>query len=101
MEPLEEIERERVIPPPGQCDRRAPRFSRRVCIQIALKHLGEDYVYNVNTVNFSRTGLRVLARLPLEPGQPVIALTNKGNIPSGYCRVVWNSGVEAGLEFVH
>lgn len=102
MEPYnEQMEEVPATSGTGQIDRRAPRFSRRVSIQLALRVRGEDYTYNVNTVNFSRAGLRVLARLPLEPGQPVIALPNKNNIPSGYCRVIWINGFEAGLEFVN
>jgi hypothetical protein len=101
MNPLEEIDRGQAVPIPRGEARRAPRVSRRVCIQIALKHQGEDFVYNVNTVNFSRTGLRVIGRLPLEPGQPVIAFPNKGNIPSGYCRVIWTNGSETGLAYVN
>jgi hypothetical protein len=45
--------------------------------------------------------VRVLARLPLEPGHPVLTLPNTSNIPSGYCRVIWNSGNEAGLEYIN
>jgi len=101
MEPFDHAEEVKAGPPVERHDPRAPRFPRRVSIQITLRFRGEDYTYNVNTVNFSRTGIRVLARLPLEPGQPVLALPNTSNIPSGYCRVIWNSGHEAGLEFVN
>jgi hypothetical protein len=101
MEPFDRVKEGQAASPIDRNDRRAPRFPRRVSIQIALRVRGEDYTYNVNTVNFSRTGVRVLARLPLEPGHPVLTLPNTSNIPSGYCRVIWNSGNEAGLELVH
>ena len=101
MEPFDRDKEVRAVSPVDRNDRRTPRFPRRVSIQIALRVRGEDYTYNVNTVNFSRNGLRVLARLPLEPGQPVIAMPNNRNIPAGYCRVIWNSGNEAGLEYVN
>jgi hypothetical protein len=101
MEPYDPIEEVRAVPPVDRAERRAARFPRRVSIQIALRFRGEDYTYNVNTVNFSRNGLRVLARLPLQPGQPVLTMPNASNIPYGYCRVIWNNGHEAGLEFVN
>ncbi len=101
MEPIERAEELEVVPPSEKIPRGAPRFARRVSIQVALRFQGEDYTYNVNTVNISRTGLRVIARLPLHPGQPVLTLPNNCNVPSGYCRVIWNNGHEAGLEYVN
>lgn len=102
MEPFDQVEEIQVAPPIGRPDRRAPRVARRISLQVALKYRGQDLTYNVNTVNFSRTGLRVKApRLPWEPGQPVIALPNKSSVPTGYCRVVWVNDREAGLEFVN
>ena len=102
MEPFEEVEEVNGTPTIDRPDRRTPRTSRRISLQVALKCRGQDMVYNVNTVNFSKTGLRVQARrLPWEPGQPVIALPNKSSIPDGYCRVVWVSEHEAGLEFIN
>jgi hypothetical protein len=102
MEPYEEVEAINDTPTIDRSDRRAPRISQRIPLQVALKYRGQDMVCNVNTVNFSRTGLRVQGpRLHWEPGQPVIALPNKSPIPTGYCRVVWVSGHEAGLEFVN
>jgi hypothetical protein len=102
MEPTEQVEEVRETPAMGRPAGRAPRTSRRISLQVALKYRGQDFIYNVNTVNFSKTGLRVKAhRLPWEPGQPVIALPNKSSIPHGYCRVVWVSEHEAGLEFIN
>ena len=89
------------VPKPNEVVRRATRISRRVSVQLALKVRGEDYIYNVNTVNFSKTGLRVQTRVLLELGQPVVALPSKGGAPTGYCRVVWTDGREAGLQLVH
>jgi hypothetical protein len=101
MEPSDQVEDVQIAPAVERVDRGAPRFPRRVSIQVALRFQGEDYTYNVNTVNVSRTGLRVLAKLPLHPGQPVLTLPNNANIPSGYCRVIWNNGHEAGLQYVN
>ena len=102
MEPFEEVEEINDTPNIDRPDRRAPRTSRRIPLQVALKYRGQDMVYNVNTVNFSKTGLRVQApRLHWEPGQPVIALPNKSSIPTGYCRVVWVNEDEAGLKFIN
>jgi len=81
--------------------RRSPRTSQSIPLKVAFRQRGEDKVSVVNTVNFSRTGLRVQSKLTLEPGQALMALPGKDRIPSGYCRVVWVSGNEAGLEFIH
>jgi len=86
---------------PSELVRRATRISRRVSVRLALKVGGQDIIYNVNTINFSKTGLRVQTRVPLETGQPVVALPNKRGTPTGYCRVVWMDGGEAGLQLVH
>ena len=102
MEPTEQVEDLNDTPIVDRPDLRAPRTSRRITLQVALKSHGQDFTYNVNTVNFSKTGLRVQGpRLPWEPGQPVIALPNKSSIPTGYCRVVWVTESEAGLEFIN
>ena len=102
MEPSEGVEEINDTPAIDRPDRRAPRTPRRISLQVALKSRGQDLIYNVNTVNFSKTGLRVQARrLPWEPGQPVIALPSKSSIPTGYCRVVWVNEDEAGLEFIN
>jgi hypothetical protein len=98
---MEQLKMNERVSKPGQTDRRAKRISRRASVRLALKVRGEDFVYNVNTVNFSKTGLRVQTRMPLEPGQPVVALPNKSGTPTGYCRVVWMDGREAGLQLVH
>lgn len=82
-------------------NRKSPRTARRVAIQLAFKQQGEDKISFFNTVNYSKTGLRVQCRLALEPGQAIVALPNKSSLPHGYCRVVWTTGHEAGLEFVN
>ncbi len=81
--------------------RRSPRTSRRIPIQVALKYQGQDKVCFVNTVHFSRTGLRVQSGLTLEPGQALVALPGRSGGPHGYCRVVWTNGRDTGLEFVN
>lgn len=81
--------------------RRSPRTSRRIPIQVALKYQGQDKVCYVNTVNFSKTGLRVQSNLSLEPGQALVALPGRSGAPHGYYRVVWTDGRDAGLEFVN
>jgi hypothetical protein len=81
--------------------RRSQRTARRIPIHVAVKQQGQDVVRTVNTVNFSKHGLRVETRLALRPGQAVYAMPTKANTPSGYCRVVWASEREAGLEFVN
>jgi hypothetical protein len=68
---------------------------------VAVKYQGEDVVRTVNTVDFSKHGLRVQTNLVLQPGQAVYAMPTKGKLPSGYCRVIWTTGREAGLEFVN
>lgn len=92
---------ENQVSKPTELIRRATRVSRRVPVRLALKVRGQDFIYNVNTVNFSKTGLRVQSRVPLETGQPVVALPNKSGTPAGYCQVVWMDGKEAGLKLVH
>ena len=81
--------------------RRSQRTARRIPIHVAVKYQGRDLVRTVNTVNFSKHGLRVQTNLVLQPGQAVYAMPTKTNTPSGYCRVVWASEQEAGLEFVN
>jgi len=81
--------------------RRSRRTTRRIPIHVAVKQQGQDVVRTVNTVNFSKHGLRVQTTLGLQPGQAVYAMPTKTNTPSGYCRVVWASEQEAGLEFVN
>ncbi|MBI4167068.1 MAG: PilZ domain-containing protein [Acidobacteria bacterium] len=102
MEPSEQVEEIDESSTVDRSDRRTPRTPRRIPLKVALKYRGQDFIYNVNTVDFSKTGLRVQApRVPWQPGQPVIALPSKSAIPHGYCRVVWVSEREAGLEFVN
>ena len=81
--------------------RRSTRTARRVPINMAVKNQGRDLVRTVNTVNISKHGLRVQTNLVLHPGQAVYAMPTKANTPSGYCRVVWASEREAGLEFMN
>ena len=82
-------------------NRRSPRTARRVSIQLALRMRGEDKICYANTVNYSKTGLRVQPQVALEPGQALVTLPNRSSVPHGYCRVVWSTGQEAGLEFVN
>ena len=98
---MEQLEMEDQIHNSNELTHRAPRVSRRVSVRLALKVRGEDVVYHVNTVNFSKSGLRVQTRVPLEPGQPVVAFPSKGGTPAGYCRVVWMKAGDAGLQLIH
>ena len=85
----------------GPNPRRSPRTSQRLPLHLAVKFEGQDVVSLVNTVNYSKHGMRVQTNLPLRPGQAVYALPAKAKLPSGYCRVVWANEAEAGLELVH
>jgi len=98
---MERLEMEDQIHKSNELTERAPRVSRRISVRLALKVRGENHFYNVNTVNFSKTGLRVQTRMPLEPGQLAVALPSKGGTPAGYCRVIWMDGKDAGLQLIH
>ena len=81
--------------------RRSERTNRAIPIRIALKSHGRDSMLMVKTVNISRHGIRVRTNLLLEPGQAIYAKPMGGNLPSGYCRVIWSREGEAGLEMVN
>jgi len=86
---------------PRTAPRRSERTARRVPIHLAVKDQGQNLLRTATTVNISKHGLRVQTNLMLHPGQAVYALPTAGKTPSGYCRVIWVNGQEAGLEVVN
>jgi hypothetical protein len=86
---------------PGLTPRRSQRTADKIPIHVAVKVQGQDLLQTVNTLDVSKHGLRVQTNLALQPRQVVYVLSNGDKSPSGYCRVVWTTQQEAGLELVN
>lgn len=80
--------------------RRSERVTKRLPVSLVVKNQGNETTLMASTVNVSPHGLRVQPRRSLQPRQAVYALPGRGVTPSGYCRVVWVTQAEAGLEFL-
>jgi len=81
--------------------RRFERVAKRTAVSLVVKNQGNETTLMASTVNISPYGLRVQPRRSLQQGQAVYALPGREKTPTGYCRVVWVTQAEAGLEFLN
>lgn len=86
---------------PNAVPRRFERVAKRTAVSLVVKNQGSETTLSASTVNVSAQGLRVQPRRSLQQGQAVYALAGRGGTPAGYCRVVWVTQAEAGLEFLN
>jgi hypothetical protein len=87
--------------PSNPVPRRSERVAKRTAVSLVVKNQGYETTLMASTVNISAHGLRVQPRRSLQQGQAVYALPGREKTPTGYCRVVWITQAEAGLEFLN
>ncbi|MBZ5516592.1 MAG: PilZ domain-containing protein [Acidobacteriia bacterium] len=66
-----------------------------------MKNQGNESTIVASTVNISAHGLCIQPRRSFQPGQIAYVLPGPATARACYCRVVWTSQTEAGLEFLN
>ena len=87
--------------PANATPRRSARTSKRIPVSLVVKYQGNENTIVASTINISAHGLRIQPRRSLHQGQVVYALGGPATLRARYCRVVWISQAEAGLEFLN